>query len=307
MWWYEQAGAQRGPVDPAGMRERVRDGIVTRDTPVWTHGMADWAKAGASALAELFPSEPAPTPTQPVAETPSPARAPSTDGAGGGRPLQILWAWLRGLLIAYLVVSIAYLVALGGQIAVLERMRIGGFGSDDAMMTAATISDGLIALTGLAYFVTFIWCAFLWLRLTYRAMRNLHRANAQGLTISPGWAVGWYFIPIAWLWKPLQAVRQIWRSSAAPDRPESVPVPAQIGWWWTFWLVGNFVGYASLRMALAQELDVSVAPDPAAMQATYWIDVVTTLLDVPLVLLALWFWKRIAQLQDSRLAAAAFG
>ncbi|MCU0796098.1 MAG: DUF4328 domain-containing protein [Akkermansiaceae bacterium] len=49
---------------------------------------------------------------------------------------------------------------------------------------------------------------------------------------TPGWCVGWYFIPIASLWKPYQAMRDIFHSSAIKH-----PVPkGLLPLWWTFWI-----------------------------------------------------------------------
>jgi len=61
------------------------------------------------------------------------------------------------------------------------------------------------------------------------------------MEITPGWAVGWNFIPIATLWKPYQAIRQIWQASHNLQAPESVPVPNLFVWWWTFWIITQFI------------------------------------------------------------------
>ena len=36
----------------------------------------------------------------------------------------------------------------------------------------------------------------------FNAACNARAFGAKGLQISPGWAVGWYFVPIMWLFKP---------------------------------------------------------------------------------------------------------
>lgn len=82
---------------------------------------------------------------------------------------------------------------------------------------------------------------------TYRAMKNLHIAGAVAASMSPGWAVGWYFIPIANLWKPFEGMLQIWRGSHhLAGRPEKVA--AYVGWWWATWIVSNFLANISLRL-----------------------------------------------------------
>jgi len=72
----------------------------------------------------------------------------------------------------------------------------------------------------------------------YRASLNAH-ALAGGLTISPAWAVGWYFVPVANLWKPYQAVAEIWRASTVSEAWRTVAVPRMLLVWWIVWLVNR--------------------------------------------------------------------
>jgi hypothetical protein len=69
----------------------------------------------------------------------------------------------------------------------------------------------------------------------HRVSRNANRL-AGGLPISPGWAVGWYFVPVGAFWKPFEAVEQAWKASVAPAAWRSVPTPALLRWWWGFWI-----------------------------------------------------------------------
>lgn len=56
-------GQQAGPFDAAALGQQIASGAVTRDTLVWTDGMADWAAAGqVEAVAKLFGSTPPPLP-----------------------------------------------------------------------------------------------------------------------------------------------------------------------------------------------------------------------------------------------------
>lgn len=50
--------------------------------------------------------------------------------------------------------------------------------------------------------------------------------------ISPGWAVGWYFVPFANLFKPLQAMKEIWLESNRAGTSYESRGSAILGWWW---------------------------------------------------------------------------
>jgi membrane protease subunit (stomatin/prohibitin family) len=56
-------GVQQGPFDMAALQGHAAAGRLTRETLVWTQGMANWAKAGERAdLAGCFPEAPPPLP-----------------------------------------------------------------------------------------------------------------------------------------------------------------------------------------------------------------------------------------------------
>jgi hypothetical protein len=88
-------------------------------------------------------------------------------------------------------------------------------------------------------FVAFLY----WL---YVHSRNAHALNASPLRFSPGWSVGCFFVPIANLWKPYQAMNELWAASD-PDRSvqpaNMAPGPAVIKIWWAATVVSGFLGY----------------------------------------------------------------
>lgn len=53
----------------------------------------------------------------------------------------------------------------------------------------------------------------------YRANLNARALGAQGMRFSPGWTVGWFFVPVMNLFRPFQAVREVWKASD-PNAPE---------------------------------------------------------------------------------------
>ena len=56
-------GQQAGPFDDAALAGQVRAGKITRETLVWSEGMADWTAAGeVEAVAKLFGAAPPPLP-----------------------------------------------------------------------------------------------------------------------------------------------------------------------------------------------------------------------------------------------------
>lgn len=91
-----------------------------------------------------------------------------------------------------------------------------------------------------------------YLRWLHLAVRH---AGALGIDVgaSPGWAVGWWFVPFANLVKPYLIVRDL-VAGLIPERAASVPVSA----WWAAWIVGNMVDQAEIRLLLRADR----SPDP---------------------------------------------
>ena len=79
-------------------------------------------------------------------------------------------------------------------------------------------------------------CLLFWI---FRANKNATALSPQALENSPGWAVGWFFVPIAGLWKPYEVMREIYKASRSPHDWRTAKGAAVIGWWWGTNLLGN--------------------------------------------------------------------
>ncbi|MDE0511474.1 MAG: DUF4328 domain-containing protein [Gammaproteobacteria bacterium] len=74
--------------------------------------------------------------------------------------------------------------------------------------------------------------------------------QVSGIKFTPSWSVSWYFIPIANLWKPYQAIKEIWRTSVIPYNWSSQPVSSLLSWWWFSWIVFNVSGVAKSQIGI---------------------------------------------------------
>jgi len=160
------------------------------------------------------------------------------------------------------------------------------------------IAELVRGLVGLAEMVSFLASGFLCLKWVYRSSLNAH-ALVPALTISPGWAVGWYFVPIALLFKPFQAMKEIWQASAQPAAWRSVDTPGLLRWWWGLWLLSSVLGNLSFRLQLeAKTLDMLVASDA--------VDLVGAMVAVPLNLVFINIVRRVSAMQVGALSQRVF-
>lgn len=110
-----------------------------------------------------------------------------------------------------------------------------------------------VALVYMLYTLVFVACVVLVAMWIHRAHANLQEAGLDGLEFTPGWAVGWYFIPFANLFKPFQAMRELWNASHAEVDRFANQAPTEVKLWWGAWIIGNILGSISTRILLLGE------------------------------------------------------
>lgn len=154
----------------------------------------------------------------------------STHGySDGPRTALGLFRAMRTGLIAFIVLSVVWLCVLAGYLvfpAALPDFMFTNVGTGFSFYLAFSIALG----------VTTVAAFFLSCRFTYRTMRNLHTVQSPVAKISPGWAVGYYFIPFVNFAMPANAMSQIYHGTHAAVGDESrhaSPIPL----WWSCWLL----------------------------------------------------------------------
>lgn len=75
----------------------------------------------------------------------------------------------------------------------------------------------------------------------YRANANAHVFAGNEMTISPGWSVGWFFIPFANLVMPFRGVNETWQASQKAAGGYAAMRSPLVGWWWGLWIANNIL------------------------------------------------------------------
>lgn len=196
--------------------------------------------SGPIAPAPELASTLADAPIQLLPPVTSPTQAPSFVWSAAARPLGGLYGALRIALFFQIGLALVSLVHSTASILFLNAIAEGLMTDAGEIERVGGLVGSVGLLLAIAVWVVFIWGVVMYCRFVFRGMKNLRLSSATGVTIGPFWAAGWNFVPIFCLWKPLQAMRQIWRSSHDPERARA-PIPAAMGWWWALSLIGNFV------------------------------------------------------------------
>ncbi len=79
---------------------------------------------------------------------------------------------------------------------------------------------------------------------TYRISKNTHALASPKPTISPGWAVGWYFVPFANLVQPYLVMSELYNANRRPDAWSKLGRPVITGIWWGLNVLGMVLGVA---------------------------------------------------------------
>jgi hypothetical protein len=213
-------------------RRLWREGLMPSGTIYWQEGMPDW-KPVTQWLGE-----------HPVAsEKPEPVKLDPgvlsyhflLDPAG-------LTKFLQRLLWLSVVVAC---IALADDVAEFVQVQIGQVTPDQVAN-----NDPIQGIVGLLQSGLGIVTGIIFLKWIYRAYKNIQGFGAEGLRFSPGWAVGYYFIPILSLIRPVQVMSEIWRASDDPKDWPRRPGSWLIASWWTLFLLYTGVTQVSLEIAV---------------------------------------------------------
>jgi hypothetical protein len=155
------------------------------------------------------------------------------------------------LFVAYIVVAVSAVAAKVMQL-VLPPLVLAAAEGDQEQLTLGELIQFLVALATLFVFISLVIAFLVWL---HRVAKNLPAlANPKSrVEYTPGWAVGTFFIPLANLFLPYRAVKEIWVKSDPSVRTEddrmfasSSAPPLLLGWWIT-WIATNILGRVSGR------------------------------------------------------------
>ena len=187
----------------------------------------------------------------------------------GFRDPTSLVKWTRGFLYAGIVGSV-----LRAWSYAREVLR----GGAEEASTGIGAMEIVQAVMGLPIMLITAGLVLTWI---HRANHNARQLGAADMRFTPRWAVAWYFVPIAWFWKPYQVMSEIWRASRNPSYWRGQHVSPLLPWWWILWIV-PFWGVSIVELVVARRLDEAAVERLDAITG-----LVSWILDIPLALVLL--------------------
>jgi len=301
----------------------LRKGELDGDEPAWTPGLDDWTTLRIIDGVKI-PLPPA-TLAAPTDMTPPPLRheiissrsspeAPPTPASqrsekGGARDAGLSGNHLnRGLVPTTMTTTYTYrditgvtqflrvLLGLGVAIAVVSLfssfMQAELLSRSSFSAAEGHANDSREQFIGVLQLAIYVFTVVIFGRWIVRANKNIRALGADGLRITPGWAVGYFFIPVMCLWRPYQAMKDLWKASQDPTAWHTSPAGSIVPAWWTLWLLSIFLDQLSFRLTMnAREVE--------DLQGATYVQMVCLVSDIALCLVAMALVLQIARAQNS--------
>ena len=182
----------------------------------------------------------------------SPVAVVDDRDASAFRNLHTLTTTVRWLLYGATVLVVLSLVSSWMQLELLSRPYTQAEGRENDLREGAI--GGLAFLVMIATFICFV-------RWIVLAHRNLPALGARHIEFTPGWALGWFFIPVMNWWKPYQAMKSLWQMRRHVHKPDVQDTTWVLPTWWTLWLISSFIGGILFRMQMRGENTVEKLGD----------------------------------------------
>ena len=211
------------------------------------------------------------------------------------RKITRLVVWIFYIAIA---ADVATLISTSVSNSFLSSIEQGTYlYSYESMMAEANAHDLRDGIISFATIFIYIACVIIFLRWTYKSSQITHLSGAQDLRFSPGWSVGWYFIPIASLWKPFQAFKQIYQVSIQITDWQNVSIPSSLRWWWGLFILSSIIGNILTRVYFGVGFNSDLGFDD--LKSIYILEVISYSIDIACILILIKIVKEISQRYNS--------
>ena len=134
------------------------------------------------------------------------------------------------------------------QINLINDYFVKDLYSEDVYNVLAEKNDSRVAIVKDLCFIFIFSSCFLIGRWFFVSTKINHLLGIKELNISPGWSVGWYFIPFANLVMPYRSLKETFNASFNSEEWQNNRVPYDFPIWWATFLIGNGLSTTSYRM-----------------------------------------------------------
>ncbi|WP_028865988.1 DUF4328 domain-containing protein [Psychromonas aquimarina] len=204
---------------------------------------------------------------------------------------QKLTIWIRYVLYAQIVTAVLAIIFGTVEYQLLSAFQDGLYTSLEQAFAAGETAINILQGVGILSLIVFIGSALLIVQWIYRANYNVRQLGAENMTYTPAWSIAYFFIPVFNLWKPYQAMKELWQASANPQDCSSNKVSIVVPIWWALWLTSNMLGQSIFRLSA----ETQTLPELLNLNM---LSQVSNVLDIPLAIVTLLLLNSIESMQN---------
>ncbi|MHC4744177.1 MAG: DUF4328 domain-containing protein [Planctomycetota bacterium] len=170
-------------------------------------------------------------------------------------PTCLTWI-VNFLLFLSIIMAVVAIRANYLEIDFLGKVREGLYEPGPVIKTGAPVNYDRYIIFRLTINPVYLIALVFFLIWVHRANFNARGLGNVRMEYTPGWAVGWYFIPIMSLWKPYYVMKEIYQVSKNPQHwLTQEDVHPLVGLWWFFWIISWVLGGAVRMSRRAETFD----------------------------------------------------
>ena len=208
------------------------------------------------------------------------------------KDISSLYNTLILLLKATILISLVAAISSMLEVKLINDMTTGNF-DNSTIEDQANINDLRQQLIGIIQFSLFIITGIVFLRWIYFSNSNSRSLGASGMQFTPGWSIGYYFVPFLHIYKPYIAMKEIWKTSKDPKNWEMIKTPSLFPQWWTLWIISSISANISFRLSMrAEELN--------ELFVSSSVTLASDLVGIPLALIAIKLVGSIFDMQNEK-------
>jgi hypothetical protein len=174
--------------------------------------------------------------------------------------------WARIGIALNMLALLLMIVADAGRVNITSRIISG----EGVSLVDAQASDDFVRLSSVLELGTLLLAAVAFSLWIHRATSNGPALGGAQLRFTPGWAVGWFYVPIANLFRPFQVVSEVWRTSdprvgmTTAEQRAAMKVSPLVTAWWTLFVLAALISryvFFSIRSDTADSLHGAAIAD----------------------------------------------
>lgn len=157
------------------------------------------------------------------------------------------------------LIAVSDLISIGLSVGQMVNPTMSVNLDEPVDMSLWMLLQSFVILLRFPFYVATVVLFLVWM---YKAHKNLEFLRPTNLQFTPGWVVGWWFVPFANLVKPFQAMREIWSESdpEVDDEPTFLSAslhtaPTYMGFWWAFWIISNIASNVTGNLFDPENMD----------------------------------------------------